>query len=944
MTRPERQRGANICPVCGVPTVNGQPFCSSCGRRVVGRDVGGLVGHTIGDWNVHSLLGEGGMGEVYLAKKRVGGKTNIESVVKVPRVKNLNARQKAGVVNQLFEEAETLRNLSHSHIVPFQDIISYMDSIVLIMRYIPGIDLATLIHRTYDVEKRRLSWNEIREYARGVLDALQFAHSHPTRPIIHGDVKPTNVRIEKGTGTPWLIDFGLAWALWDSDVTIPVGTLPYSAPEVLSKDRVGPAADLYSVGVTLYELLTGSQAFPADGRGNALEQLDFVREHSPESLGQLRKDLPPHVAEAIHKAMSLDPDQRFYDCEEFLNAVWEPSQITFFPGSSGGRKRRPGSRFGSYELSQRTAVNPLWETWLAREENGETVRLCIFHNRRIWPFLGAAIGQRHTINHSSIKKVRSMDFSFRPPYLVLRADSEERLLSEILEERELTEDESYSVAAQVLRGLKALRREGVVHGLISPQTVLIKPAVGHVRLIDLRLAQALDGALERSGRGEKENMLAALPYLAPEQQRGEQASPATDIFSAARLMVRLLGKQRWVAEPDRLLARKGVNRDVVRLVRTCLDDDPAVRPHNPDLVLYRLLEATGRDMFTQGELDFVAAVVQEIESGVDSEPLQALEQYQGNFGVEDTRAFELVPAIAARLGQKRWEQFLSPHRRTYLPLVEERRNGGTLDSETRLELESIRMEHGIPRLVARYVELCPSANEMDMGGILCVRIPRGTFRMGSDIHRPDERPAHNVSLDEFFVSKYSVTMARYRRFCEESGHPLPVLLPMMCARADDHPAAGVSYLDAKAFCKWMSEKSGYRVNLPTEAQWELAAAGPESHLYPWGEEVPTDDRCVFGQVYGHTDTVATHSSGVSSAGVHDMAGNVWEWCRDWYHDLYYWESGNVNPLGPALGEKRVLRGGSYMSSPERLRCSAREREYPDVALPSYGFRIVVEMD
>jgi len=237
-------------------------------------------------------------------------------------------------------------------------------------------------------------------------------------------------------------------------------------------------------------------------------------------------------------------------------------------------------------------------------------------------------------------------------------------------------------------------------------------------------------------------------------------------------------------------------------------------------------------------------------------------------------------------------------------------------------------------------------------GIHWVRIPAGEFLMGDNFNEGDvdEHPVHPVYLDEYYISKYEITYEQFDIYCQETDGFM---------RSDEgwgrgnRPVVMVSCGDGCYFCSWLSKKTGKDIHLPTEAQWEKAARGTDQRRYPWGNAEPN---CSLANYCckDRTDPVGSYHGGVSPYGVHDMAGNVAEWCSDFYRGDYYQWSPYRNPLGPRESSSyfhtRVVRGGSWNCESGLTPRSADrgEREidpsynHPFVVYNDVGFRIVME--
>ncbi|MCC6410159.1 MAG: formylglycine-generating enzyme family protein [Saprospiraceae bacterium] len=264
-----------------------------------------------------------------------------------------------------------------------------------------------------------------------------------------------------------------------------------------------------------------------------------------------------------------------------------------------------------------------------------------------------------------------------------------------------------------------------------------------------------------------------------------------------------------------------------------------------------------------------------------------------------------------------------------------------------------------------------------------VLIPGGNYEMGSnESGNDDEKPAHQVTISDFYLGKYEVTVAQFRAFVEATGYktdaeksngvfvygknvqkktgidwrydPSGNLRPKT---EENHPVLYVSWNDAVAYCAWLSQKTGQKHRLPTEAEWEYAAGNGSKHTkYSWGNDKPS--ATLVGNLpdtsialaFGYNGIFPSYNDGfaltspvgtfpANTFGLYDMSGNLMEWCSDWMDWDYYQKSPSNNPAGPSYGNDKITRGGSWCIYPDFCKVIHRYVESPNEAFGTVGFRV-----
>jgi formylglycine-generating enzyme required for sulfatase activity len=263
----------------------------------------------------------------------------------------------------------------------------------------------------------------------------------------------------------------------------------------------------------------------------------------------------------------------------------------------------------------------------------------------------------------------------------------------------------------------------------------------------------------------------------------------------------------------------------------------------------------------------------------------------------------------------------------------------------------------------------PIEQEIDLSGgekLTLVLVPPGEFLMGSPaaeqaqfleeagaisdqsgIDRiPSEGPQHWVRITKpFAISRHEVTRGQFRRFVEQTGYETQAERDgeggAGVARTDDYPVAYTTWDDAKAFCQWLSKKQGAAYHLPTEAQWEYACRAGTTTFFHCGDSYTALGECAWFHATAASNVHPVGQLRPNGFGLHDMHGNVWEWCEDWWAKDYYGQSPPDDPGGPATGSHRVARGGARDSPAWGCRSAHRANILPNERYYALGFRLVM---
>ena len=513
----------------------------------------------------------------------------------------------------------------------------------------------------------------------------------------------------------------------------------------------------------------------------------------------------------------------------------------------------------------------------------------------------------------------------------------------------------------VASGLSALHTRDIVHRDLKPSNILFDENQ-NAKVADLGLAQTPGGLSQRSVLGSQGLQHPGTPaYMSPEQQNSnDYLSPASDVYALGLVIFELLtGKNYKNQRPGTSAAslRVGTPAWLDQLLMRMLEKEPEKRPWN------------GREVLAEIQKGMAGAE----KARADKIEHQQLLEVGRKSAAEDAQpaAAEQKTAAPIRLEYPKNEDRPSPGKgwKWAAGLA----GGGSLfllgglflvilvvlilnnlpaffgAAPTPGPVPALAVVPGTAvetnpqagpaaRVITTPKPLAPatatqipkalgigSTQVSPQDGMPLVYVPAGEFQMGSTeaqyqslvaacvnsgINRPacewikHETPAHTVYLDAFWIDKTQLTNARYNQ-CVSAGSCKPSRCNDTNFSGNLQPVVCVDWSQADAYCKWAGR------SLPTEAQWEKAARGPDGRTYPWGNQPPDKNLLNFNDNIGKTTNVGSYPAGASPYGALDMEGNVMEWTADWYDASYYSHSPGRNPLGPAAGHDRVSRGGWY---------------------------------
>jgi serine/threonine protein kinase len=860
------------------------------------RDPYKLVGTNLKRYQIQGLVGIGGMGAVYRAQHEI---TKAVVAVKVLRPDLWMGDQES--LSYFFAEATKTVALNHPSIIKVNDADITDDGLAfMVMDLLDGRTLETELKENGVVSLERA--NALLEL---ICDAVAYAHN---KNVVHRDLKPGNIMLvkeENGEESLRILDFGIAKILSASSRTNTriFGSSYYVSPEqTMAHGRIDRSTDIYSLGVTLYEMLTGR--VPFEGETEA-QVIDMHRSQAPRPLRELRPEIPQAVEDVVLRAMAKNPQDRYQSAILLARAFQKA--VNFAPGTLELRciDLDSGEDISSATvyLNGRLAGQTHDGSW--RHDNLMPRKYLI---------------EVEAPNYINWHRTVSLD-SHEKLALVVELESEKT--SRLFNSREVAElnvgidraDEEEIVVAETPSSEMIATYPDTVSSAL-PDKPKADPADDlYTEVIEFVSLHPVDSPLENDrpendGKDEKAEIHVLRPSgdspvsILPEDGRkaaGEINLDAIDRKSDGPKVQAdsHLSIDEFFQEHDPGMSK---TPSVVKLPPFPEPEQIPLRQRAHKLVL-----VVGVGLFILAAYAFLTWLLFNNRSQVQS--------------------IEIV---------------------TFLPnckVLVDNRTEYTTDDQGKITINGLESgTHTIKVSKSGYrdveqvitVPLSQPLQPLIPGIIIpegMVFIPGGSFTMGRGKASEDNPagPPHQATVAPFFIDKYEVTREAYQKFIKATGHRAPSVWKngTFPKGTGQWPVTGVSWEDAQKYAKWAGKR------LPTEAEWEFAARGSDKFIYPWGNKFSLDRANVARETAQFT-RAGNYSKGASQYGVYDLAGNAWEWTDS---DFVPYPGSPFRLEG--CKRCKVLRGGSYVNSPEYATATYRlPYESTLLAEPNlyYGFR------
>lgn len=794
-------------------------------------------------------------------------------------------RNEKNFIEKFFREANIVGTLSHPNIVSIYDVGTHDGHYYIAMDYLPGDACSDRI-RASEIDLH----NGLR-IIRDIASALDYAHE---RGFVHCDVKPDNI-LFRHDGSAVLTDFGIAIAAnvaSRGSIAGVAGTPHYMSPEQTQGSGIDGRADLYSLGVVFYEMLV--HEVPFKGK----DAVAVAMKHMTAPIPQL----PDHLKEfqpVINRLLAKKPASRYQSGRELIAAIDAIAEVQESPRGRG----RTSS--GGSDLLQSTFAAP-----------------------------ASALSAVGRFAHGKLDLLRRLQFS--PRYgLVLQGAGSNLLAVPGADTNDDSEGDTTSFnTTSFRRNLGEALQQNLARRLVAPIWIALLLLVLLIAILATQFGQIFGSAFWRQLNGPE-----IVSLVEPDLRVG--ATPSASSTSPTTTAAPVTAQVAERSTPTDMPAAGPLPADP----NTAAPDGAETVPMQSELATQSPLDpnaaitvAADGSAMPQDPAALAAA------NAIAATPVEPPKTYKFSLNVKpadaDIRIVNIKPKYSPAMELPAGKYHVVISKPGFIPqdrwLVIRKK-----DLTTDITLEKVVVK---PRYTAGQV-IQDSLGGAGLGPAMIV-LPRGSFTMGND-DIVNAAPTRLIRIEKLIAfGRYEVTYDEYALYAKATGKAMP---EAPAKNGGKNPVAMINWQQANDYARWLSDNTGQRYRLPTEAEWEYAARAGSTGNYWWnGNQAKKKANCSLG-----CDSEYIHFLSASSApvghyapnawGIYDTAGNVAEWVQDCYHPSYVgappvataWVAGSCN--------KRPLRGGSFKSKSTEITNASREGVDASTQKKFIGLRVVREI-